>query len=85
MNRFQDPYAIRDKWLKFEDEYETYLKHVVWVSDGEEVESVSFYKCEPYSIGMENGKNAKYWMLPSKEITDSTTKPLPPMAVKKED
>src|SRR5271166_4097786 len=57
-----DPYdEPSDVWLEFKS-YSTYIKNVVWITDGYVVESYPFYKEEPFEVMMTSGREAEFWM-----------------------
>jgi hypothetical protein len=75
-----DPYNLpRDTWLEFEDDYKTYLKCSIWVTDGENVERRNCFKEVPQKCQLnKSGKMATHWIFPSEIIDDLMTHPLPP-------
>jgi len=67
---FIDPRDARDVWLKYETEedYSTYIKFPIWITDGVEVElDHTLYKEVPRSVEMSNGNYSEYWMAPGHE------------------
>ncbi len=81
MINLPDPFEIRGVWQEIRGNCKTYLKHDIWVSDGEDVEDYYCYKQEPWEAIMSEGQIPRYWMMPNKPITDENRhiKPLPPL------